>query len=1173
MQAINVSKGSYVRLSSLSAIAVKNGLSIQVWVRPMEVADTRAIFECARADGDWSVSLQVLASGQLRLRVADSGAVAQLDTAPVAAASRWFNVCATISHDGDAVIYVDGAPIAAGKLRGLGDVTRDAVTLGVAKVANVLPIAASFAELRLWGRVLGPEEVPHLMRSEPLLYGLLMRVKMLGDGAGLAVVPADGLRTATPVGPISWRSDVEPDVLPLAPRGVLQLSPQSSVQIPALVTSLADGVTFEAWICPTAADAGNLVQLGRFGVSAIVTWKLDSRRGAMQLEVADSPLHRTSTPWFSGLRVGVWQHVAVSLSPTGDCVFYLNGGVVGSCTVPPMLHASGLLLDNWIGAASGAVGVVGEVAELRIWQRAQGPVQIGQRWLRRACGDEADLAYCYHGDGIRGGTVLDASRYGRHGKLGGMSFVAGRELPLRPIVGGGSSSVKLTALLRHDDLPFALFNPLQLPGLPKWVKVPVFEVRIELYGPDGTPGGGQVRVRVDEAVRLVRSDGGAAQLVDLAPGVDNSVTVPACGSLRLRILSRGRLECPALRVCPSGPTDRWSVVRPAEAAQGALGRLDATTLKQPPAGKRAVLPPTLAADDAKAVTDFIGQLALAVPQRASSSRAPRAGLFDPVLEWFEEAAEEVEDGADDVVAVIAPTAVDLANGAKSIVLCAGSNIKSLYQAAATYGSATFGDKIEQATELAIDTANAARGIVDLVGRTASGAFHVVLSGIDDMVDAITGVLKRIGAEMSALVEFLSVLFRWDKILAASDTLYDYAEGKLGELLRGVQTLSGFEAAFDRMFAELKQQPIGSETIGGLLQLPSASELPAVLTYLQDLLNEGFGTGQASVASQTPALKPAIAGDTVAASGAVTDLLPAGLLSGIDALEATPLSTLLAVPESAWQASKSVTVPTIQWIVDQAVSLTGTLTEAIKARLDVPVLTETLEGSVLGGRRLSLLRLVALIGAIPATLATADAQRLAARGSLTDESLRWTQFGAHVLSGVLMVGRAVAEAGKDKKGLPTLTMCAGVVNGLVAAIHWYETTKISDVPNQTAAITHVTFESVNALWQIGLGLSLAAYPAEDTYRTALDVTVDVMCGLGEVAASITALCLPGDDPGSVRTIVFRGLNWLLRGCYKIADAVDDSKFKYANVTTIGIGVVIVGVDLIDVVWEVVDIAKG
>lgn len=1175
MQAIDLSKGSYVRLSTLSAIAVKSGLSVQVWVRPIEMGYTRAIFECARADGDWNVSLQMLPGGQLRLRVADSGAVAQLDTAPVAVASRWFNVCATISHDGDAVIYVDGAPIAAGKLRGLGDVARDAVTLGVSKIPGMTPLAASLAELRLWGRVLDAAEVPNLMRADPLLFGLLMRVKMESDGDGLKVVSPEVPRTATPVGPVSWRSDIEPDVLPRSPRGVLQLAPSSSVQLPSLITDLS-AITFEAWICPKASDAGNFVEFGRNGSFSFLTWKIDSRRGAMQLEFIDSTLRRASTPWFVGLRVGVWQHVAVSFASGGACVFLVNGVEVGRCSATLMPLPKGVVIGNWIGAAPGQVGVAGEVAELRIWQRALTPTDIGKRWFWRACGDEPQLAYCYHGDDIRGGTVLDASRQGRHGKLGGMYFASGRELPLRPIVGGGSSSVKLTALLRHDDIPLALFGPLpQLPWLvlPKFVKVPVFEVRIELYGPDGTPGGGQVRVRVDEAVRLVRSDGGVTQVVDWTPGSDNAVTVPACGVLRLRILSTGRLDCPMLRVCPTGPGDRWSVVRPAEAAQGALGRLTGTDLQHPPTDKRPVLPPTLSAGDAAVVTDFIGQLGLAVSQRMSSTLTRRGWSWDPIIEWIEGAAEEVEDGVDDAVNDITSTTVELANGAKALVLRAGSDVKGLYQAVATYGSATIGDKVEKAEELAVDSANAVWGVIELVGKTAEGAFRVVLSGIDDMVDAISAVLKRIGAEMSALVEYLSVLFRWDKILAASDTLYDYGKEKLAGLLSGVQTLAGFEAAFDQLFQELKTQPIGSKTVGELLQLSKASDLPAIFTYLTDLMNEGFGSGTVSVNTKSSALPPAPAGDAVATRDAVTDLVPAGLVSGVDALKAMPLSTLLAVPDSVWQASKPVTVPMIQWIVGEAVSLTSALTEAMTAHLDVPVLTETLESSVLAGRSLNLLRLVALVGAIPATLATTDAQRLAGRGSVTAEALRWTQLGAHVVSGVLMVGRAVAEAKKDKKWLPALTICAGAVNGLVAGIHWYEMTQMDDSAGKKAAIAHATFESINALWQIGYGVSLILNPAEDTYRTACDVAVDITCGLGEVGASIADLCLPGDDPGSVRSIVFRGLNWLLRGCYRVADAVDDSKFKYANATTIGIGAAILLVDGTDLVWEIVDIAKG
>lgn len=1164
MQAIDVYKGSYVRLSTLSAVDTKNGFSFQAWVRPMELADDRAIFECAQAGGDWSISLLLLSGGQLRLRVADTGVAVQLETPRVADVSRWFHVSVTLSHDGGAALYVDGTPIAAGKTRMLGNVSRDVVTLGVAAAAKALPIAASFGETRLWGRALRAEEVDAYMREQPGPDGLLARVQMQSNGAGLTIVAAEGPRSATPVGVFSWRSDDEPDLLPILPRGTLQLTQQSAVQMPALVTSLGDGVTFEAWVRPGTADAGNFMELGRIGDIAMLTWKLDSRRGGMQLELVEWPLRRTSTPWFLGLRVGVWQHIAVTLTPGGTCLFFINGREVGRCSTSPMQYPRSAVTGSRVGAAPGCVGVLGEVAELRVWQRAQSPADIAQRWLRRARGDEADLAYCYHCDSVREATLLDASRGRRHGKLTMVGFALGVNLPLRPFL-AGPVRVQLDALLRQDDLPTSLFSIPQVPGsvLPAWVKLSVYEVRIELRGRDGAPRGGDLRVRVDEAVQLVRSDAGAIQLVDWAPGVDNYLTVPASGSLRLRILAHGHLDCPALRVCPSGPSDCWTVLRPAEVAQGQLSRLSATSLQQPPAGKRAVLPATLAADDAQTLSDFIAQLAPA----ASGSLAQGRGLFDPVVEW-------IEGAADDAATSITETSIELTNGAKKLVLRAGDDVKNLYDAAATYGSSTIGDKVENASELAIDTTNSGWGVVELVGKTADGAFRVVLTGVADMVDAIAAVLERIGSDLRTLVDYLALLLRWDKILATSDKLYDDARARLAALVEHTAALGGFEAAFDEFFADLKQQPIAQQTVGELLHLPPASDLPAALTYLQDLLSEGLGAGKASIASQPPNLQPPIADDAAAAGAATLALLPEGLLNGLSALEAMPMSTLLALPDSLWQASKPVAVPTMQWLVDKIEDLVKALTDAMTAHLDVPVLTETLEGSLLGGRSLNLLRLVALVGAIPATLATADSQRLAARASVTDDALRWTTFGAHLVGASLMVGRAAAEQKKDKQWLPPLTICAGAVSGLIAGINWYQMTQIEDSRAKKAAIAHASFESLYALWQVALGISLRLYTPDDYRRNGLDIAIDVLCGLGEVGASVADLVLSAGDPSdSARAIGFRATNWFLRGCYKAADGIDTTKVKHAGTVTIVLGGVIVAVDLADIVWELVDTAQG
>lgn len=253
-----------------------------------------------------------------------------------------------------------------------------------------------------------------------------------------------------------------------------------------------------------------------------------------------------------------------------------------------------------------------------------------------------------------------------------------------------------------------------------------------------------------------------------------------------------------------------------------------------------------------------------------------------------------------------------------------------------------------------------------------------------------------------------------------------------------------------------------------------------------------------------------------------------------------------------------------------------MTDAMTAHLDVPVLTETLEGTVLRDRPLNLLRLIALIGAIPATLATADAQRAAARGSTTEDALRWTLFGAHVISAALMTGRAAAEAAANKLVLATLTVSESVVNMLVAAISWYEMTQTDDPTAKKVATAHATFESVYSLWQFVLGIWLykPVEGKEEKNRDGLDLLIDVLCGLGELSTCIAELVLQvGEATASTRTILFRLGNWGLRGAYKFSNGVDNTRFKHANAVTISIGGLIVAVDLADVVWEVVDTAKG
>ncbi|WP_434418312.1 hypothetical protein [Nannocystis pusilla] len=146
----------------------------------------------------------------------------------------------------------------------------------------------------------------------------------------------------------------------------------------------------------------------------------------------------------------------------------------------------------------------------------------------------------------------------------------------------------------------------------------MYEVSIEPRTTGGSKLAGEVEVRVDAPVTVVRSDGGVQRLEAWKPGVPAKVMVSEGGRARVRVLAAKSLDCPALRLRAAGmDADCWTVVRPADGAQRQLASLSATALKQPPPGKTPVLKSSMPKDDAEAVAQFMRDTARALPTAAT----------------------------------------------------------------------------------------------------------------------------------------------------------------------------------------------------------------------------------------------------------------------------------------------------------------------------------------------------------------------------------------------------------------------------------------------------------------------------------------------------------------------------------------------------------------------------
>jgi hypothetical protein len=97
------------------------------------------------------------------------------------------------------------------------------------------------------------------------------------------------------------------------------------------------------------------------------------------------------------------------------------------------------------------------------------------------------------------------------------------------------------------------------------------------------------------------------------------------------------------------------------------------------------------------------------------------------------------------------------------------------------------------------------------------------------------------------------------------------------------------------------------------------------------------------------------------------LQPFGDPSNVLALLSTPLSELLASHQKLASGSSSIFDAVFDPITESSTEMLEQIDDAMFGRLWVPYLTDFLEDTILGGRKLTMARIMALMAAIPAVL--------------------------------------------------------------------------------------------------------------------------------------------------------------------------------------------------------------
>ncbi|MDC0720513.1 LamG domain-containing protein [Nannocystis bainbridge] len=1173
MKVMDVAAKGYIDIPGVSAAEAGAGFSIQMWVRPTGKGGQVWYW------GEGGPLLVMTANGALELRVG----VLKLVAPGAMTAGRWTHVAVEFAADGTAAIFVDGPRAAVGTLPKL------TATPSI-RLADPGSPGFTLADVRLLARVRTAEErAPGAAPQGPLAHyaGLL---------EGAAVRDAGPLqRHGQLVGAGQTSESAELDALRSASPGALVWDEKGDhAELPAVTADFTGGIAVEAWVRPRKDRPGmSLLALGgpeHFQVS------LEPEKGLVRVDfVAKVGSSRIEVP--GAVRGDEWQHLCVSVDGGGMCRVFVDGRVVHEQQAAPLAAA------REGGRRGGAIGkdFLGELAELRVWQGGRSLEEVRALRLRRARGDEPQLVLCYHFDTLAEGLAIDAAPRRLHARpRGRLTQGDGEGLPLRALHDARRVHVRAAGKLLLDELPVSLFPnktidvgfgigeiDLKVPTAGEYgtvkgslVRCAVYEVAIEPRGAGGSKLAGEVEVRVDAPVTVVRSDGGKLRIEAWKPDVTMRVRVSDGGRARVRVLAAKSLDCPTLRIRAAGmDADCWTIVRPADAAQQQLARLSVAALKQPPPGKSPVLKSSMGKDASEAVTQFMRDAAGALP-----TGAPASIQTGQKVSW-----NEVWGVVEEAGAAVGSAVVDLGGDVAKLTISAAEDAAKLANkaagAAVRAGEQAIRSCILDARDLAIDGTKTTWGAVMVVGeRVVDGSkqmFRTIVAGALEVAGAIEAFLQRIGAALRDFIEFLAMLFNWDKFLAKSDELYELAKQQFAKVGGYAEQIRDIPALLDELVARPVRSGLSGNSLGrafgvGGFEMPDFDELK----WLVDVIEEAF-TGSGPKLADDPKGKqgPTQLDETTTAAEreATTAALPKALLEGRDVL-ATPMDALLDLPPKMWAAGRSVTTETAGWIADRTADLGGMARSTLTSRLTVPYLTEVIEVAILRGRKLDMLRLIALVGAVPAVLTggghkSTGSQQKSTR-SQAEEAIRWTQFGISLVNSALFIARSASEWSGDFVSVWTFSAIGGATSVVAAAFDIGAAAAFEDAETRWFGVTHGVLALCGGLWMVGSTAWAISWPEGVAVIAAIDAVVEVVIGSGELATAIVVFAqgeLAGDEFWA--QIGFRMANWSLRGLYRLLDGVDNSRIQAANALTTSCAVAILACDLTEMGYGLADTAMG
>jgi hypothetical protein len=298
----------------------------------------------------------------------------------------------------------------------------------------------------------------------------------------------------------------------------------------------------------------------------------------------------------------------------------------------------------------------------------------------------------------------------------------------------------------------------------------------------------------------------------------------------------------------------------------------------------------------------------------------------------------------------------------------------------------------------------------------------------------------------------------------------------------------------------------------------------------------------------------------------------------------------------------VVAPLAGWLADQTDDVFARAKGILTSRLAVPYLTDLIEVVILRGRKLDFLRLVALVGAVPAVVSggslspiggtgesAGKTKSLASKGDdagddaeedaeedATERRIRWTQVGFNAVNSLLLIGRAAAEWKEHLGAMWTLNFISGASMICLAGLDFGLASRLGEPAAIGFTVTHAMLGLFGGAWMIAStawGIEALATGEERLHRLVDGIVEGAIGGAELTTMAIAAGLKQTGQEEAGRGLGFLLGNWTLRGLYRLGNGLDNTKMPFAHAATTACAVAIFAIDLTDAAWTIADGVRG